>query len=265
MRQEMIFSPDDPGFVLYNSRAESGLMHRNEPEPGLFIAESRKCITRALAAGYQPVSALCETGEDLTLFVPYDIPVYLGERALLEQLAGYSLTGGMLCALRRQALPTPEELLTGCHRIVVADDVENPVNIGSIIRNAAALYADAMLVTADSSDPLYRRASRVSMGTVFGFPWTKLPAGEDYIELLHGLGFKVCAMALTDESVPPDEPALLAEEKLAIVLGNEGNGLKRETIARCDYTVCIPMSREVDSLNVAAASAVAFWQLCRRA
>ena len=203
------------------------------------------------------------TGETLEVIERCgDIPVYTAEFDVLTNLTGYMLTRGMLCAMKRKPLPTPEELLGKFTRVVVLEDVMNPTNLGAIFRSAAALGMEAVLLTPGCSNPLYRRSARVSMGTVFQVPWTHLPS--DWVDLLHKNGFKTAAMALTDDSISIDDPALLKEQKLAIVLGTEGDGLKENTVASCDYTVKIPMSHGVDSLNVAAAGAVAFWQLGKR-
>ena len=233
---------------------------------GLFTAESPKVIHRALDAGYTPVSFLMERrhieGQAKDVIARCgDIPVYTAEFDVLTQLTGFALTRGMLCAMRRKPLPGVAELVKNARRIAVLEDIMNPTNLGAIFRSAAALNMDAVLLTPACSNPLYRRSCRVSMGTVFQVPWTY--AGENWVRELQTLGFKTAAMALRDDSVSIDDPALMAEEKLAIVLGTEGDGLAEKTIADCDYTVRIPMSHGVDSLNVAAASAVAFWQLGR--
>lgn len=247
---------------VYARLKEAQLFHYYEPEPGLFLAESPKVIERALDAGYCPVSILLEEkhieGEAKEILSRCgDIPVFTAAAELLTQLTGYSLTRGALCAMRRRALPTVAEICSGARRIAVLEDIVNPTNIGAIFRSAAALNIDAVLLTSACSDPLYRRACRVSMGTVFQVPWTVL----DSVSSLKNLGFRTAAMALSDQSVRIDDPQLLQEERLAIVLGTEGDGLAASTIADCDYTVKIPMTHGVDSLNVAAASAVAFWQL----
>ena len=260
-----------PELDAFARLTEAQLRNRLEPEKGLFIAESPKVIERALRAGYEPVSMLMERkhidgdARDILAFCE-NIPVYTADREVLESITGYQLTRGVLCALRRRPLPTVEELCAGARRIAVLESIVDPTNVGAIFRSAAALNMDAVLVTPTCCDPLYRRAVRVSMGTVFQIPWTRI--GDSHtdwphpgIERLRDLGFKTAAMALSDDSVSIDDPQLLSEEKLAIVLGTEGDGLSARTIAGCDYTVRIPMSHEVDSLNVAAASAVAFWQL----
>ena len=253
-----------PELDVYARLTEAQLLNRHCLKEGLFIAESPKVIDRALNAGYEPVSFLVERkllhGETLEVLERCaGLPVYTAEFDLLTQLTGYQLTRGMLCAMRRRELPTVEDICKDARRVAVLEDVMNPTNLGAIFRSAAALGMDAVLLTPACSNPLYRRSARVSMGTVFQVPWTYLE--EDWIEKLQSMGFKTAAMALTDDSVSVEDPALAAEEKLAIVLGTEGEGLKDATIAACDYTVKIPMYHGVDSLNVAAASAVAFWQL----
>ena len=259
-----------PELDVYARTSEVQLLRYYEPEPGLFIAESPKVIERALHAGYQPVSFLVEhkdlereAGEILKKYP--DVPVYTAEYEVLVKLTGFALTRGMLCAMRRNPLPLAEEICRNASRIAVLENVVNPTNIGAIFRSAAALHMDAVLLTGGCSDPLYRRAARVSMGTVFQIPWTYFDKKNAWpgegMQLLKNMGFKTAAMALRDDSVGIDNQTLQAEEKLAIVLGTEGDGLSSQTIADCDYTVRIPMSHGVDSLNVAAASAVAFWEL----
>lgn len=266
-----------PELDVYARLTENQLINRHEPEKGLFIAESPKVIERALDAGYIPVSLLLErkhiTGQAGWVIERCgDIPVYTADFDVLTKLTGFQLTRGVLCAMRRPPLPGVEEVCADACRIAILENVMNPTNVGAIFRSAAALNIDAVLLTPACSDPLYRRAVRVSMGTVFQIPWTYLggafskdPEDSQWPEpgmgILRKLGFKTAAMALTDQSVCIDHPALMKEEKLAIVLGTEGEGLADSTIASCDYTVRIPMSHGVDSLNVAAASAVAFWQL----
>ena len=252
---------------IYARMTEVQLLNREFPEKGLFIAESPKVIERALDGGYAPVSFLVEKkhidGQAKALLERCsDVPVYTAEFDVLTQLTGFQLTRGMLCAMKRKPLPTVESICQNVRRVAVLENVMNPTNIGAIFRSAAALNVDAILLTAACSNPLYRRAIRVSMGTVFQIPWTILPSDTDYCAVLKALGFKTAAMALTDNSVSIKDPAVCGEEKLAIILGTEGDGLATSTIADCDYTVKIPMSHNVDSLNVAAASAVAFWQLC---
>ena len=268
---------EDPELDVYARLTENQLFHYHEPEQGLFIAESPKVIERALQAGYKPVSCLLDrthiTGEAQEVLNRCgDVPVYMAAPDVLTRLIGFQLTRGMLCAMHRHRLPDVREICAGAKRIAVLENVVNPTNVGAIFRSAAALNMDAVLLTPACSDPLYRRAARVSMGTVFQIPWTYLD-GElsegtaacavSGLKLLRDLGFKSVAMALSEHALNIDDPRLMYEEKLAIVLGTEGEGLMPDTIAECDYTVCIPMSHGVDSLNVAAASAVAFWQLGR--
>ena len=253
-----------PELDVYARLTEAQLLNRHCLREGLFIAESPKVISRALDAGCVPVSFLAERrnlhGETAEVIERCgNIPVYTAEFELLTQLTGYHLTRGMLCAMRRAELPTVESICRDAKRVAVLEDIMNPTNVGAIFRSAAALNMDAVLLTPACSNPLYRRSCRVSMGTVFQVPWTYLD--ENWVEQLKAMGFKTAAMALEKESVSIDDPNLMAEEKLAIVLGTEGDGLAAKTIAACDYTVMIPMSHGVDSLNVAAASAVAFWQL----
>ena len=254
----------DPELDIYARLTEVQLLNRREPDKGIFIAESPKVIERALNAGCVPISFLMETrhvenqAKELIARCG-DIPVFTAELDVLTQLTGFKLTRGMLCAMYRQKLPTVEEICKNARRVAVLEDVMNPTNVGAIFRSAAALGIDAVVLTSASSDPLYRRSIRVSMGTVFQVPWTYL--GEDGIRDLRRLGFKTAAMALKSDSLPIYDPRLKEIDKLAIVLGTEGDGLAAGTIADCDYTVLIPMSHGVDSLNVAAASAVAFYQL----
>lgn len=280
-----------PELDIYARLNEGQLLNRHEPDKGLFIAESPKVIERALDAGYVPVSLLLEPkhiegqAKSIVERCP-DVPIYTADMDVLTQLTGFQLTRGVLCAMRRPALPAVADICTDARRIVILENVMNPTNVGAIFRSAAALNMDAILLTPSCSNPLYRRSIRVSMGTVFQIPWTYLGYGNNNphktsshaashslsqwpqpgIQHLQQLGFKTAAMALSDDSISIDDPQLLNEEKLAIVLGTEGDGLAADTIADCDYTVRIPMSHGVDSLNVAAASAVAFWQLgkCNR-
>ena len=255
-----------PELDIYARLTENQLVNRADPENAMFIAESPVVIERALDAGCVPVSFLMESkhvegkGKEL-IDRCGDVPVFAAELEVLTELTGFHLTRGMLCAMRRPKLPTAEEICSQASRVAVLENVMNPTNIGAIFRSAAALGMDAVLLTSAGSDPLYRRAVRVSMGTVFQVPWTYLPDDKNWPELLHDLGFKTVAMALRNDSLSIADPVLNAEEKLAIVLGTEGDGLASDTIANCDYTVKIPMSHGVDSLNVAAASAVAFYQL----
>jgi len=260
-----------PELDVYARLTEAQLLNRFEPKKGQFIAESPKVIERALDSGCVPLSILVEKrhikGEAKDVIARCgDIPVYTAEMDVLTNLTGYQLTRGLLCAMLRPTLPSVEEICRNATRIVVLESIMNPTNVGAIFRSAAALGMDAVLLTPGCTNPLYRRSCRVSMGTVFQIPWTYISEDMDQwphpgMEQLHDLGFKTVAMALTDNSISIDDPRLAAEEKLAIVLGTEGDGLADSTIADCDYTVRIPMSHGVDSLNVAAASAVAFWQL----
>ena len=262
-----------PELDVYARTSEVQLLRYYEPELGLFIAESPKVIERALNAGYEPLSFLVEhkdlEAEAKQILERYpEIPVYTAEYDVLVGMTGYALARGMLCAMKRRRLPSVEEICQNTSRIAILENVVNPTNIGAIFRSAAALHMDAVLLTSGCSDPLYRRAARVSMGTAFQIPWTyfdkKSSWPEEGMKSIQNLGFKTVAMALRDDSFSIDDPKLLAEEKLAIVLGTEGDGLASQTIADCDYTVKIPMSHGVDSLNVAAASAVAFWELGRK-
>lgn len=258
---------------LYTSLNEAQLLHYYEPNGGIFIAESPKVIDRALDAGCQPISFLMEKkhvqtqGREILERCP-DVPVYVAKPEILAQVTGYQLTRGMLCAMKRPDLLPVEEVCKQAKRIAVLENVVNPTNVGAIFRSAAALGMDAVLLTGGCADPFYRRAIRVSMGTVFQIPWTYIEKKtcawpEEGISCLRKMGFKTAAMALKKESVSIDDKNLLAEEKLAVILGTEGDGLATDTIADCDYTVLIPMAHGVDSLNVAAASAVAFWELGR--
>lgn len=258
---------------LYTSLNEAQLLHYYEPNGGIFIAESPKVIDRALDAGCQPISFLMEKkhvqtqGREILERCP-DVPVYVARPEILAQVTGYQLTRGMLCAMKRPDLLPVEEVCKQAKRIAVLENVVNPTNVGAIFRSAAALGMDAVLLTGGCADPLYRRAIRVSMGTVFQIPWTYIEKKtcawpEEGISCLRKMGFRTAAMALKKESVSIDDKNLLAEEKLAVILGTEGDGLATDTIADCDYTVLIPMAHGVDSLNVAAASAVAFWELGR--
>ena len=255
-----------PELDIYARLTENQLLNRADPENAMFIAESPLVIGRALDAGCVPLSFLMETkhvqgkAREILTRCREDIPVYAAKLEVLTQLTGFHLTRGMLCAMLRPRLPSVREICAGARRVAVLENVMNPTNIGAIFRCAAALGMDAVLLTSAGSDPLYRRASRVSMGNVFLVPWTYLPE-EPWTETLRALGFKTVAMALREDSLKLNDPRLAAEEKLAVVLGTEGDGLAQNTIAGCDYTVKIPMTHGVDSLNVAAASAVAFYQL----
>ena len=259
-----------PELAVYAELSERQLATIYEPKEGLFIAESPKVIERALDGGYEPVSFLAEKGQlaeaEEILDRMEDVPIYVAPDEILTKLTGYHLTRGLWCTMRRRTLPTIEEVCQGAKRIAILEEVVNPTNVGALFRCAAALGMDAVILTGGCSDPLYRRASRVSMGTVFQIPWTMLSKKdgvwpEQAMKTLKEMGFKTAAMALREDSVGIDDPQLNSEEKLAIVLGTEGDGLAGDTIADCDYTVMIPMAHGVDSLNVAAAGAVAFWQL----
>ena len=272
---------------IYARLNETQLLHFYEPENGIFIAESPKVIERALNAGYIPISFLLEKkhieGEAKEILARCNgVPMYTANLDILTKITGFPLTRGVLCAMYRHTLPQIEDICKNATRIAVLENVMNPTNVGAIFRSAAGLHIDAILLTPGCSDPLYRRSARVSMGTVFQIPWTFFettatedsksliaqngtePGSSSYLKQLNDLGFHTVAMALTDNSISIDNPILQAEEKLAIVLGTEGDGLASQTIAACDYTVRIPMSHDVDSLNVAAASAVAFWELRKR-
>lgn len=281
----------DDNVAIFSQYNEGQLVHYNEPGLGIFIAESPKVILRALDAGYKPISVLiedktitnketkdlldllsnlsCVSRDPMESESGVELPVYVGDMKLLSQITGFKLTRGVLCAMQRRELPDVRKLCSGKRRIAVLENVVNPTNVGAIFRSAAALNIDAVLLTSGCSDPLYRRSARVSMGTVFQIPWTYIPSDkktdEDWpetgIRILKELGFKTAAMALVDRSVNINYPPLLAEPKLAIILGTEGEGLMDTTIDSCDYVLKIPMSHGVDSLNVAAASAVVFWQL----
>lgn len=274
-----------PELDIYARYTEAQLLKKDHPEDGMFIAESPKVIGRALDAGYEPVSVLVEkkqikdneeTKELLQRFENTEVPVFTAKFDVLAKLTGFKLTRGMLCAMRRWKLTKFQDMCEGKQRIAILENVMNPTNVGAIFRSAAALNMEAVFLTPGCSDPLYRRASRVSMGTVFQVPWTFIQDDnemrcerenlwpEQAIFELEKLGYKTAALALTNDSVSIDDPALLQEEKLAVILGTEGEGLMDQTIELCDYTVKIPMSHGVDSLNVAAASAVAFWQLGRK-
>ena len=270
---------------VYARLTEAQLLNKDHPEDGMFIAESPKVIGRALDAGYTPVSVLRqqkkleendETRQVLRRYENTDIPIYTADFNVLAKLTGFKLTRGMLCAMRRRPLQNYLELCAVKSRIAILENVMNPTNVGAIFRSAAALHMEAVLLTPGCSDPLYRRASRVSMGTVFQVPWTFIQDENEIrcqreifwpkqaITKLKQMGYKTAALALTDDSVSIDDSNLMQEERLAVILGTEGDGLMKETMELCDYTVKIPMAQGVDSLNVAAASAVAFWQLGKR-
>lgn len=274
-----------PELDVYARLTEAQLLNKDHPEDGMFIAESPKVIGRALDAGYTPVSVLVEqrqleendeTRQVLRRYENTDIPIYTADFDVLAKLTGFKLTRGMLCVMRRRPLQNYLELCAGKSRIAILENVMNPTNVGAIFRSAAALHMEAVLLTPGCSDPLYRRASRVSMGTVFQVPWTSIQDENEIrcqreilwpkqaITELKQMGYKIAALALTDDSVSIDDSNLMQEEKLAVILGTEGDGLMQETMELCDYTVKIPMAQGVDSLNVAAASAVAFWQLGKR-
>lgn len=259
-----ISSLQQQGLEVFSTLTEAQLRMQLEPERGLFIAESPKVIRVALDAGWQPTALLCErrhiSGDaaDIVARLSDEVPIYTGSRELLAQLTGYTLTRGVLCAMRRRPAPSVQSIVENARRVVVIDAVTDTTNIGAIFRSAAALGIDAVLLTRDTCDPLNRRAIRVSMGSVFLVPWTWLDAP---VSSLRDYGFKTAAMALTDDSVALDDPRLMSEPRLAIIMGTEGDGLPKQTIADSDYTVRIPMAHGVDSLNVAAAAAVAFWQL----
>lgn len=264
---------NDPQLDIYARLSEGQLLHYFEPDLGIFIAESPRVIQTAFCQGYEPISFLVEDrhlqtqAKDILSQYP-DVPVYTASFDVLKQLTGFGLTRGMLCAMRRRQLPAMEEICEHADRIVILENVMNPTNVGAIFRSAAALNMDAILLSKGCSDPFYRRSVRVSMGTVFQIPWTFFDNNtswpEDGMHRLKALGYKTVAMALTDRCVSIDDETLMAEDKLAIILGTEGDGLCQKTIDACDYTVKIPMAHGVDSLNVAAASAVAFWQLAKR-
>ena len=263
-----------PELDIYARLNENQLLHYYEPDTGIFIAESPNVIIRALNAGYEPLSILLEEKEiesDAKEIIELcdNIPIFTAKLDVLTKLTGFQLTRGLLCAMYRKTLPSISDVCKNAKRIVILENVMNPTNVGAIFRSAAALNMDAVLLTHGCADPLYRRASRVSMGTVFQIPWTYIGNNtkdwyESGMDMIKEQGFKTVAMALLKDSLNVDDPRLMSEEKLAIILGTEGDGLADSTINDCDYTVCIPMSHGVDSLNVAAASAVAFWQLGKR-
>ena len=264
---EDLTAPELQPFLCTN---ENQLLHWDEPEQGLFIAESPKVIRRALDAGYQPVSLLCErkyiSGQAADIIERVgDIPVYTADSGILTEITGFKLTQGVLCAMRRHTLPDAEQICRNASRIAVLEDIMNQTNVGAIFRSAAALGMDAVLLTPGCSDPLYRRSVRVSMGTVFQIPWTYLPCGSpEYVSFLKEKSFRTAAMALRNDTLCIDDNSLASVPRLAVILGTEGEGLKESTISACDDTVKIPMFHGVDSLNVAAASAVAFWELRKK-
>ncbi|MCM1006157.1 MAG: RNA methyltransferase [Prevotella sp.] len=267
MKLTEVTSLDTPGIEVYSALTEAQLRNKLRPEQGLFIAESPKVISVALNAGYEPVSLLCERrhiGGDAAEIIsrcPENMPVFTGERYLLQSLTGYKLTRGVLCAMRRRPAPSVSNICKDARRVAIIDDVTDTTNIGAIFRSAAALGIDAVLLTPTSCDPLNRRAVRVSMGSVFLVPWTWI---DSDLTALKDLGFKVAAMALSDNSLPIDDPRVADEPRLAIRLGTEGDGLCTKAIEDADYVLRIPMHHNVDSLNVAAASAVAFWVLRKK-
>ena len=262
---------DEKELDIYARVPERQLMRIYEPNPGLFIAESIKILERALDAKFEPISLLI-TPEILSGDYSHiidkcgDIPVYVGKEEVLDKLTGFHLTGGVLCAMKRREMPSPSDILDSSNRIVILDSVQNPTNVGAIFRSAAALGMDGCLVTTSCSDPLYRRAIRVSMGNVFQIPWTYMNSKalswpQEGLQLLKDHGYKTAAMALKKESVSIADPALKSEKKLVIIMGSEGYGLSDDVIDNCDYVIKIPMHHGVDSLNVASASALAFWEL----
>lgn len=259
-----------PELDIYARCTEARLLNKDHPEEGMFIAESPKVIGRALDAGYEPLSVLVEkkqmeeneeTIQIMNRFDDTKVSIFTADFEVLTKLTGFKLTRGMLCAMRRKPLRKFQDLCDGINRIAILENVQNPTNVGAIFRSAAALNMEAVLLSPGCSDPLYRRASRVSMGTVFQIPWSFLPDDETYVSRLHKLGYKTAAMALCEDTVSIADEKLKEEEKLAIILGTEGEGLMPQTIKQSDYTIKIPMAHGVDSLNVAAASAVAFWEL----
>nr|WP_330369687.1 RNA methyltransferase [Butyrivibrio sp. FCS014] len=274
MNIRQISDLNTPELYIYTGISERQLLTINEPNPGIFIAESFKVLERALTAGFKPISALVEKSCLPTLKellekkadLPGDFPVYEASEEVLDKMTGYHLTGGCLCAMERKELYSPEDILKNSRRIAFLENIMNPTNVGAIFRSAAALGMDAILLTRSCSDPLYRRSIRVSMGTVFQIPWAFIDSKEvswpgDGIGLLHDHGFKLASMALRNESVDINDPVLKSEEKLVVALGSEGEGLLAETISKSDYVIKIPMFHDVDSLNVAAASALVFWEL----
>ena len=257
-----------PALDVYARLTDGQLRSKQHREQGIFIAENHKVVTHALNAGYAPISFLMERRHTTGLAKDLlercsDVPVYTADRKVLEQLTGYQLTRGILCAMHRKPLPTVAEVCSDARRIAVLENIVDPTNIGAIFRSAAALGMDGILLTPSCCDPLYRRAVRVSMGTVFQIPWTRIDCSwpAQGIQQMTDIGFKTAALALDDRSISIEDPILAAEEKLAVIFGTEGDGLTDSTIAACDYTVKIPMAHGVDSLNVSAASAVTFWQL----
>lgn len=258
-----------PELDVYKQRSETGLYRINEHNPGVFICESSKVIRRAIDVGYEVISVLTsiDAADEDTEYVYEscrDVPIYYGKDEVLRELAGYALTGGIFAAMRRKKLPSIDEIIADKNIIAVLENVQNPTNVGSIFRSAAAMNIDGIILTYDCSDPLYRRAERVSMGTVFQIPWTKTDKSMDYLSVLSDKGFAVVSMALSKDAVSILDPRIKEEDKLAVILGNEGYGLSDDTIRRSDYVAMIPMNPVVDSLNVGAASAVMFWELMRK-
>lgn len=267
MTVSLITDINDPVLAPYATLTEAQLRNRLEPEKGIFIAESPKVIKVALEAGYRPQSFLCEEkhiqgdASEILAMAGSDVPVYTGPRELLASLTGYTLTRGVLCAMHRPSPRPLAEVLKDARRVVVVHSVCDTTNVGAIFRSAAALGMDAVLMTEDACDPLNRRAVRVSMGSVFLVPWTWIPAGPEGLQQLNALGFKTAAMALRDDNIDIDSPVLKSEERLAVIMGTEGDGLPQATIDAADYVVRIPMYNKVDSLNVAAAASIAFWEM----
>ncbi|MCR5468911.1 MAG: RNA methyltransferase [Lachnospiraceae bacterium] len=266
MEETRIYDVNDEKLHIYSKLSEVELRRHYEPEPGIFICESPKVIRRALEAGYEPISVLTSITEpDCDAAFVFEntkgVPCYFGDEKVLKNLTGYNLTGGLLCAMRRKELTDVKTLLKGRTKVAVLEDVENPTNMGAIFRSAAAMGVETVVLTSDCVDPLYRRSARVSMGNVFLIPWTRINCKTGYTSLLKELGFAVVSMALSDASVSISDKRIKEEDKIAVILGNEGNGLKEETIKDSDYVSKIPMKEGVDSLNVAAASAVAFWEI----
>ena len=267
MTVSLVTDINDPVLAPYATLTEAQLRNRLEPEKGIFIAESPKVIKVALEAGYRPQSFLCEEkhiqgdASEILAMAGSDVPVYTGPRELLASLTGYTLTRGVLCAMHRPSPRPLAEVLREARRVVVVHSVCDTTNVGAIFRSAAALGMDAVLMTEDACDPLNRRAVRVSMGSVFLVPWTWIPAGPEGLQQLNALGFKTAAMALRDDNIDIDSPELKATDKLAVIMGTEGDGLPQATIDAADYVVRIPMYNNVDSLNVAAAASIAFWEM----
>ncbi len=259
-----VTSLNEPELAVYKNRNESQLKHMNEPREGIFIAESPNVILRALEAGMKPVSYLIEETQiknayEKKVITDEEVPVYVGDHKVLTQIIGYEMARGMLCAFERKELSKPEDICKGANKIVVMDDIENPANIGAIFRSAAALNMDGILLTKGCSDPLYRRAARVSMGAVFMIPWTYI-SREDYVEILRELGYFTVALALSPDSFSVSDPLFKRKNRIAVVLGNESDGLSSEIVNKADAVAMIPMSNGVDSLNVAMAGTVAFWE-----